>query len=40
MVTIKFRVAPWWMRFHKALELLVFGSVMFDGVIPDIEGVA
>lgn len=36
-VTMTFVVKPWWMRFFKAIELAVFGSVIIEGKILDLH---
>ena len=30
-------VKPWWMRFFKAIELAIFGSVVVEGKIVDLR---
>ena len=36
-VTMSLVPKPWWTRFTKALELAVFGSVIFEGKITDLK---
>ena len=37
MVEINLVIKPWWMRFIKALELAIFGSILFRGQIADVR---
>ena len=34
-VTMSLVAKPWWTRFTKALELALFGSVLFEGMIAN-----
>lgn len=36
-VSMTFVAKPWWMRFWKALELVVCGAVHLEGEIRDLE---
>jgi hypothetical protein len=37
--TIKLQPKQWWHRLDLALQLLIYGTVVFDGVITDVREV-